>query len=205
MLGSVFGVQVKDTLSNLITLCEDCHTKIHQGRIALNLAGVSGHLDQIAQRTMQGKAHLYATLRSFVPLTTVFGYETAAFRKSRGLAKSHTTDALCVVTLRSGEIVAPDCPNTYRITFRPRQTRRQFYDLPRKGQGRVRYQVNPELGGLRKGDIVRVKGRWIKQIHSIYSDGYVAFKRVRGEPAKARPWACQVLERGRTVIWESSA
>ena len=195
----------KDTLANLLTLCEACHEKVHAGTITLQVTGVSGRLDQIAQRSMQGKTYLYATLGATVPLTTVFGYETSAFRKRRGLAKTHTADALCVATLRNGETIAPDCTNTYRITFRPRQTRRQYYDLPRKGMGRVRYQVNEELAGFRKGDIVRVKGRWVKQINSIYSEGYVAFKRVRGEPAKARPQDCQVLERGRTVVWEQTA
>ena len=195
----------KDTLANLLTLCEACHEKVHAGTITLQVTGASGRLDQIAQRSMQGKTYLYATLGATVPLTTVFGYETSAFRKRRGLAKTHTADALCVATLRNGETIAPDCTNTYRITFRPRQTRRQYYDLPRKGMGRVRYQVNEELAGFRKGDIVRVKGRWVKQINSIYSEGYVAFKRVRGEPAKARPQDCQVLERGRTVVWEQTA
>ncbi len=195
----------KDTLANLLTLCERCHDRVHDGTITLSVTGVSGHLDQIAQRSMQGKNYLYAALSASVPLTTVFGYETSTFRKRRGLAKTHTTDALCVATLGSAEIVAPDCPNTYQISFRPRQTRRQFHDLPRKGQGRVRYQVNEELAGLRKGDIVRVKGRWIKQVNSIYSNGYVAFKRVRGEPAAARPRDCCLLERGRTLVWEQVA
>src|SRR5213078_3547349 len=45
----------KDTLANLLTLCEVCHHKLHEGKIALKKVGVSGHLDQIAQRTMQGK------------------------------------------------------------------------------------------------------------------------------------------------------
>src|SRR6266498_767186 len=191
----------KDSLTNLITLCEGCHTKVHQGRITLTVTGVSGHLDQVAQRSMQGKTYLYAELGATVPLTTVFGYETSAFRKHRGLEKSHITDALCVATLRNGEAVAPECPNTYTISFRPRQTRRRYHDLPRKGQGRVRYQVNEELAGFRKGDIVRVKGRWVKQINSIYSEGYLAFKRVKGEPVKARPQNCDLLERGRTVVW----
>ena len=195
----------KDTLANLITLCEACHTRVHQGYITLAVTGVSGQFDQIAQRSMQGKSYLYATLGASVPLTTVFGYETATFRKYRELAKSHTTDALCIATLPTGEIVSTACPNTYHIGFRPRQIRRQYHDLPRKGHGRIRYQVNEELAGLRKGDIVRVKGRWIKQINSIYSDGYIAFKRVRGEPAKARPRDCQVLERGRTVVWEQTS
>ena len=52
----------KDTLTNLLTLCERCHHLLHEGKIQLKVTGVSGHLDQIAQRTMQGKSHLYAHL-----------------------------------------------------------------------------------------------------------------------------------------------
>ena len=192
----------KDTLSNLLILCEECHQKVHQGKLALKVTGVSGHLDQIAQRTMQGKSYLYATLGEHTPLSLVFGYETSAFRKARGLAKMHLADALCVATLLTGEIVPEQCTNVYRIGFRPRQTRRQYHDLPRKGQGRVRYQVNEALAGFRKGDVVRVKQRWVKQVNSIYSTGYLAFKRVKGEPAQAKPHDCQLLERGRTVLWQ---
>ena len=200
----------KDTLANLLTLCEGCHDRVHDGTISLSVKGVSGHLDQIAQRSMQGKSHLYATLGVSMPLTTVFGYETAAFRKYRGLEKSHTTDALCVATLTSGEIIAPTCANSYAITFRARQTRRQYHDKPRKGVGRLRFQVNEELAGFRKGDTVRVKRRWVKQINSIYSPtatkaGRLAFKRVKGQPASALPKDCALLERGHTIMWEHVA
>ncbi len=92
--------------------------------------------------------------------------------------------------------------NFYTIAFRPRQTRRQYYDKPRKGLGRVSYKVNEELEGFRKGDIVQVKGKWVKQINAIYSDGRLAFKRVKGQPPAARPKDCQLLERGRTIVWE---
>ena len=197
----------KDTLTNLLTLCEGCHTKVHQGRITLNVTGVSGQLDQIAQRSMQGKRYLYTILGASAPLTMVFGYETAAFRKQRGLAKAHTSDALCIATIGSGEVIGLACANSYRISFRPRQTRRRYHDLPRKGIGRVRYQVNAELAGFRKGDIVRVKGRWVKQVNSIYSStatkpGRLAFARVKGEPPSALARDCLLLERGRTVRWE---
>ncbi len=93
----------------------------------------------------------------------------------------------------------------YSISFRSRRTRRQYYDLPRKGQGRVKYQVNEELAGFRKGDIVRVKGKYVKQINSIYSSGRLAFKRVKGQPAAALPKDCQLLERGQTILWEKVA
>jgi len=192
----------KDTLSNLLTLCEQCHHRLHEGKIRLKVVGVSGHLDQIAQRTMQGKTHLYTTLRTIAPLTTVFGYETSAYRKYRDLPKTHIIDALCIATLRTGEAVAAPESTIYHIGFRPRQTRKRYHSQPQKGKGRVRYQVNDELDGFRKGDVVRVKGTFVKQINSIYSNGYLAFKRIRREPTQARPQDCQMLERERTMLWE---
>ncbi len=192
----------KDTLANLLCLCEPCHHQVHEGKIRLRATGVSGHLDRIAQRTMQGKTYLYAALGRITSLSTVFGYETAAYRKYLGLPKTHIVDALCIATLATGEAVPVQETNTYRIAFRPRQTRRQYYDLPRKGQGRVRYQVYQDLEGFRKGDIVRVKRTYIKQVNAMYAEGRLAFKRVKGEPPSARPGDCQLLERGRTVVWE---
>lgn len=192
----------KDTLANLVTLCEQCHHRLHEGRIILKVTGVSGHLDQIAQRAMQGKAHLYTTLGALAKLSTVFGYETATYRKYRNLPKTHIIDALCIATLTTGEVVAPPESNVYQIGFRPRQTRKRYHSLPRKGKGRVKYQVNEELQGFRKGDLVLVKGKYVKQINSIYSDGYLAFPRVKGEPPKALPRDCRILEREGTILWE---
>src|SRR5260370_28930094 len=102
------------------------------------MTGVSGQLDVIAQRTMQGKNYLYATLRKQARLSTVFGYETSAYRQARGLPKMHVVDALCVATLHTGEAVPHQIENVYRITFRPRQTRKLYHSRPRKGQGRGR-------------------------------------------------------------------
>jgi hypothetical protein len=192
----------KDTLLNLLALCETCHHKVHQGAITLKVTGVSGQLDQIAQRTMQGKSYLYAALGAQTPLATLFGYQTAALRKARNLPKAHDVDALCIATYETGEMVPYDREHFYQVTFRPRRTRRRYHDLPRKGQGRVRYQVNEQLDGFRKGDIVRVKGKYIKQINAIYSEGRLAFKRVKGEPPSALPKDCQLLERGSTILWE---
>jgi 5-methylcytosine-specific restriction endonuclease McrA len=195
----------KDTLSNLLTLCETCHKRLHQGKITLKVTGVSGHLDQIAQRTMQGKSYLYATLGIYSRLSTLFGYQTATFRKWRGLPKTHIIDALCIATYHTGAVVSVPVNNIYQIGFRPRQTRKQHHSLPHKGKGRVRYQVNDEMAGFHKGDIVLVKNRHVKQINSIYSEGRLAFKRVKGEPQSALPRDCRLLERERTIFWEKMA
>lgn len=192
----------KDTLANLLTLCEACHHKLHEGKISLKNGGVSGHLDQIAQRTMQGKNYLYAQLRAKTPLSTLFGYQTATLRKARGLPKTHIIDALCIATFHTGELITEPESNVYAIGFRPRQTRKRFHSLPQKGKGRVPYQVYEELKGFRKGDIVLVKKQWVKQVNAIYAEGRLAFKRVKGEPANAKPEDCRPLEREQTIIWE---
>jgi hypothetical protein len=192
----------KDTLANLLTLCEACHHKLHEGKITLKVTGVSGHLDQIAQRTMQGKSYLYTMLNAQMPFTTLFGYQTATLRKARGLPKTHIVDALCLAIYHTGELIREPENNRYTIRFRPRQTRKQFHSLPQKGKGRVRYQVYEELKGFRKGDIVLVKKTWVKQVNAIYAEGRLAFKRVKGEPANARPEDCRLLEREQTILWE---
>ena len=146
----------KETLTNLITLCEPCHDRLHEGKLTLKVSGVSGHLDQMAQRSMQGKAHLYATLKQVAPVSTVCGYETAAYGNYRELPKAHINDAFCIATLLTGEVIAPPQSNVYAINFRPRHTRKQFHSLPQKGKGRVRYQVNAALNGFHKGELVLV-------------------------------------------------
>src|SRR5581483_2787919 len=192
----------KDTLANLVTLCEVCHHRLHEGRITLKVRGVSGHLDQIAQRSMQGKSYLYTTLGAHIPLCKLFGYQTATLRKARGLPKTHIVDALCLATYHTGEVVREPESNIYAIRFRLRQTRKQFHSLPQKGKGRVRYQRYKELQGFRKGDLVLVKNKWIKQISAIYADGRLAFKQIKDEPTNTRPENCQLLEREQTLVWE---
>jgi 5-methylcytosine-specific restriction endonuclease McrA len=230
----------KDTIENLITLCKSCHDKVHRGKLDLDVEGVSGFLDRIAQRTMQGKTYLLKLLGQIATVSKVFGYQTSTFRKSLSLPKTHDIDALCVATVLTGEVIPTIASgllrssnaclwfkpqgmssavcfanrqplsslqrneNFYIIKFRPKQTRRQFHDLPRKAVGRVRYQVNAELKGFRKGDIVKVKGKWVKQINSIYSNGYLAFGRVSGEPNVAKPKDLKLLKRRQTVIWEKA-
>ena len=116
-VGGVQGV-LSDTLANLLCLCERCHHQVHEGTIRLQIAGVSGHLDQIAQRAMQGKTYLYATLGRAIPLSTVFGFETAAYRKHLGLPKTHIIDACCIATLATGEGLPIQEISVYRIDYR---------------------------------------------------------------------------------------
>ncbi len=186
--------------------CQQCGKKnirLEAHHIVFKVTGVSGHLDQIAERSMQGKSYLSARLRAHIPLSKLFGYQTATLRKARGLPKTHIVDALCLATYHTGELVTEPKSNIYSIRFRPRQTRKQFHSLPKIGKGRVRYQMYEELKGFKKGDIVLVKKMWVKQVNAIYAEGRLAFQRVKGEPANARPEDCHLLEREQTLVWDN--
>jgi len=194
----------KDTVLNLITLCDDCHDRVHDGKIGIT-GGVSGFEDCISQRTMQGKAYMYEKLEKTAPLVKVFGYQTSAYRKSLNMSKEHDTDALCIALLTDKKVIPHDRDNFWHITFRAGQTRRIYRDLPWKGKGRVKYQVNGESGGFRKGDTVLVRGKWIKQINSIYSNGQLAFERVKGEPCSSSPGKCRLLKKCCTMNWKKGS
>jgi hypothetical protein len=140
----------KDSIYNLITLCEKCHDKIHKkgksGEVKRKdgtiITGMGGFEDKIAQKTMQGKTLMYQELKRIAPLSTVYGYQTSFFRKSLNFSKEHWIDALCIANCRgvntstnlpreTGEFVQPagstgrrpDEENHYEIFFRAKQTR----------------------------------------------------------------------------------
>ena len=131
----------KDSIYNLITLCKKCHAKIHKkgksGEVKRKdgtiITGMGGYEDKIAQRTMQGKTLLYQELGNIAPLSTVYGYETSAFRKACSFPKEHWIDALCVANLETGEVIQPRKENHYEIFFRAKQTRRIFDTQPKSG------------------------------------------------------------------------
>ena len=106
----------KDSIYNLITLCESCHDKVHKkgesGKVKIKggkvVTGMDGFSDKVAQRTMQGKTLMYQELEKIASLSTVYGYQTSFLRKSLSLPKTHDIDALCVATLKTGEVIPQD-------------------------------------------------------------------------------------------------
>jgi len=76
---------------------------------------------------------------------------------------------------------------------------RQYFDSPRKGKGRVRHQVNAELAGFHKGDIVKVKGKYVRRVRTIYSRGSLGF--YEEKPGDSVPKYCRLLQKATTIIW----
>ena len=166
----------KDSIYNLITLCEDCHDKVHEigesgkrkalrwkahnaprvrlkgGRVAI---GMDGFSDKIAQRTMQGKTLMYQELEKIASLSIVFGYQTSAFRKSCDYPKEHWIDALCIAVLSPGA-----CDRTRDEAFRVanletgeliQPDKENHYEIWfRAKQTRRIFNTQPSKGGLIK-------------------------------------------------------
>lgn len=192
----------KNSIYNLVTLCNKCHDDVHSEKLKLDLKGMGGIQDVVAQRTMIGKTYLYNLLKKYITpnFYKLFGYETSHYRKELGLVKDHDVDAFCIANYHARYNLTYERDNVYNVTFRAKQTRRRYHDKPQKGKGRVEYQVNESLEGFRKGDLVLVKG-YVKQINSIYSTGQLAFPRVKGEPTTSVPRKCKLLSKRPTLIF----
>ncbi|MBC8229942.1 HNH endonuclease [bacterium] len=152
----------KDSIYNLITLCESCHDKVHKtgesGKVKKKggevFTGMDGFSDQTAQRTMQGKNLMYQELEKIALLSTVYGYQTASFRKACSYEKEHWIDAVCITNLETDEFIPPDKENHYQIWFRAKQTRRIFDTQPTKGGVIKQWQKYKGLASNRKNCVL---------------------------------------------------
>jgi len=171
----------KDSIYNLITLCEICHEKVHKtgesGKVKINrnkvVTGMDGFKDKIAQRTMQGKTLLYQELEEIASLSTVYGYQTAEIRKACDFPKEHWIDALCIANLENGEFIQPDKENHFSIWFRAKQTRRIFNTQPSKGGMIKQWQKYKGLASNGKDCILVDK----RDKNFVLDDGYTFYKK----------------------------
>jgi len=171
----------KDSIHNLITLCVSCHDKVHSagesGKVKIKggkiVTGMDGFSDKIAQRTMQGKTLMYQELEKIAPLSTVYGYQTSAFRKAYDYPKEHFLDAVCVACLETGEVIPPNSDNHYSIWFRAKQTRRIFNTQPSKGGLIKQWQKYKGLASNGKECILVDK----RDKSFVLPDGYTLYKK----------------------------
>ena len=82
-----------DDPENLITLCHNCHTKLHNGEVKLSLKGkFKGSLNHATQMN----SIRTQLLKYYSEAIETFGYITKANRQSLGIEKDHHLDA-CVI------------------------------------------------------------------------------------------------------------
>jgi 5-methylcytosine-specific restriction endonuclease McrA len=227
-----------DTPENLITLCDKCHNDYHKNKISLEIPTPSSDFRSLkeAMHVMQGKTYLRTELAKIAHVSLTYGYITSENRKKNNLPKEHFIDAIVIAgsafrnpktdlqDIKLGTLSTKEIPKQFfSVSFLPRQQRKLFFSLPKKGKGRVPYEVNnfvatdrkrvivgknPKLFGktdvpqgftvFRKGDLVKVKG-FIKEINSIYSNGALAFARIKGEPNSSSPKNIKLLRKRQTI------
>ena len=85
-----------DTLDNLITLCEDCHKKLHDGKLKDFESKLKGKRKGTLKHTTQMNSIRKQLLRHYPKAIETFGYVTKENRQLLGLPKSHVMDA-CVI------------------------------------------------------------------------------------------------------------
>lgn len=87
-----------DTFLNLVCACSECNAK--KGDLTATEFGfpeVVGKTFAYPAHLQCGKKYLRKELEKIASVESLFGYETKVFRKSLGLKKSHTNDAIAMV------------------------------------------------------------------------------------------------------------
>lgn len=118
--------------NNLITLCEDCHCKLHKGELKLNFSKKINYRDMSFMGIMR-KALLSKLSLIYDNVEETFGYITKEVRIANNLPKEHRVDALCI----TGNPEIEKCKVRYIL----KQARRQNRQI---------HKVNILKGGKKK-------------------------------------------------------
>jgi len=147
-----------DKLSNLMTLCKDCHDQHHKE--GLKLPRQRSVLYVSAAHVQQGKNYLQRELSRIASLTTTFGYITGHYRNKAGIEKSHVNDAVIIADKHA--VPVNGYIKTRHVQARKRSlheaTARKGRKTPNKTQKRNNKNVFI-LKGFRRWDTVSYRGK----------------------------------------------
>ena len=138
-----------DSMENLVTLCNDCHKKIHQGELKFNKK-VKTFKHQAHMNIMR-KRIVDALKKEFTNVYETYGYITKYYREKLGITKSHSNDAFVIA--HNFQAKASDIEYLYR---KVRRHNRQIHKAkPGKGGKRQRQQSPYVVNGYRRHDKVQ--------------------------------------------------
>jgi len=142
--------------ANLITLCETCHKKYHEGKISLDGAKPGRNYRDAAFMGIMRPTLMARVRAEFpnVPIKETKGYITKFVRELNGIVKSHINDARCI----GGNPYAKSSGEVYRLKPVRAHNRKLHKETILKGGYRKANQAPKKMFGYRLFDKVLCNG-----------------------------------------------
>ena len=145
-----------DRPGNLVTLCHECHTDYHDGKIKLHIGkpDLTSFKAMTAMNTMRWFL-LDRLSAKYLDVSNTYGYLTDWTRNGLGLEKDHHIDAFCI----AGNLNAIRSDTVYDIRKVRSHNRKTHKAKPRKGGKRPRHQALRSVKGFKLSDSVIYNGK----------------------------------------------
>lgn len=140
-----------DTLDNLITLCEECHNKLHKGELQTFESKLKGKKKGQLKHSTQMNSIRKQLLRHYPEAIETFGFITKENRQLLGLPKLHAIDA-CVIASQGGMF------DWNLWCFKKRHVAKGDYQLTKGNRGEQKIPTG-KIHGFRKFDKVEYLGK----------------------------------------------
>lgn len=164
-----------DTVDNLITLCEFCHKKLHDGELKSFESQLQGKSKGTLKHATQMNSIRVQLLKHYPEAIETFGFITKENRQELDLDKTHYIDA-CVIASGGDSFEMPD------YYYKKKHVSKGDYQLTKGDRGEVKIPTG-KIKGFRKFDKVNyfekdyfVKGRM--------SAGYAVLMDIDGNTIK---------------------
>ncbi|WP_296875335.1 RNA-guided endonuclease IscB [uncultured Methanobrevibacter sp.] len=138
-------------MDNLVTLCSDCHSKIHKKQLTFNKKVKT--FKHASHMNIMRKRILESLKREFNNVYETFGYLTKYLRENLGIVKSHCNDAFVI----SHNLEAEQSDVEYLFKKVRRHNRQIHKAKPSKGGQRRKNQSPYIINGFRRYDKVMYK------------------------------------------------
>ena len=175
---------------NLITLCSECHKKVHSKEITLNKKKLKSKTKSATQvDTIISQLKKFLETKSDINISYTNGVRTSLIRRKLKLPKRHYCDAVCIALKykkRYKKItkVKKLCKLVYK-----KSVSKGDYQLYKGKHSEKKIPVGKILG-FRKFDKVKYLGDNKNRLYFIKgkrSSGYFELMNIHGEPVKLKP------------------
>lgn len=164
--------------SNMISLCEECHEKLHKGEIELSKRSLKYWTNKeykFASHVNSMKDYIVSELKKlFNDIQVTFGNITKAVRKKLGLKKSDVNDSIAITSLNFVDKVKK-LPYTFKQKCLPKG-RYQLY----KGERSERKIPTTGFNGWERWDKVELPNGTVGFVKGRRSSGYFDISDIDG-------------------------